>query len=208
MQELPARLGYRMPAEWEPHEATWLAWPHNRHDWPGKFGPIPWVYAEIVRLLCRAEPVNVLVKGSGMERRAADLLDRAGADLTRVTFVKARTDRVWTRDTGPTFVVNDRAERPEDRVGLIDWMFNGWAKYADHKRDNRIPRKLARRLGLRRWKPRVAVGGGPSRGGMEGGQVDVNGRGTPLTTAERQLSGVQADNPGPERGGVWEAIAD
>jgi len=205
---VPAALGYRMPAEWEPHAATWLAWPHNRHDWPGKFGPVPWVYAEIVRLLSRAEPVNVLVKGHGMERRAADVLARAGADLSRVAFVKVKTDRVWTRDTGPTFVVNDRAERPEDRVGLIDWRFNGWAKYDDHTRDDRVPRKIARRLGFRRWKPRVPVGGGSARVVMEGGAFDVNGRGTLLTTEECLLGEVQARNPGLDREGVEKVFAD
>src|SRR5206468_838214 len=105
----PASLGYRMPAEWEPHEGTWIAWPHNREDWPGKFGPVPWVYTEIVRLLSRVEAVNILVKGRKMQRRAADRLDAAGVDPANVHFVKAATDRVWTRDSGPTFVVNDRA---------------------------------------------------------------------------------------------------
>src|SRR4051794_16889334 len=146
-EPLPASLGYRMPAEWEPHEATWLAWPHQRDDWPGKFGPIPWVYTEIVRWLSRSERVNVLVRGKGTERRAADKLDAAGVDLEKVTFVRAKTDRAWTRDSGPTFVVNDRAENTEDRVGLIDWRFNGWAKYDNHRRDNRIPRKIAGHLG-------------------------------------------------------------
>src|SRR5512135_167808 len=101
----PAALGYRMPAEWEPHEATWIAWPHHRDDWPGRFAPVPWVYTEIVRHLSRAERVNILVKGNNRRERAAEQLSAAGVDLGRVTFVKAATDRVWTRDSGPTFVV-------------------------------------------------------------------------------------------------------
>ncbi|MGC8638455.1 MAG: agmatine deiminase family protein [Isosphaeraceae bacterium] len=101
----PAQLGYRMPAEWEPHEATWIAWPHNRDDWPGKFAPIPWVYTEIVRHLSRVEMVRIVVGSAKMERRACEMLDRAGANLERVRFLRARTDRVWLRDSGPTFLV-------------------------------------------------------------------------------------------------------
>ena len=104
--ETPASLGYRMPAEWEPHEATWIAWPHQRDDWPGKFAPIPWVYVEIVRHLSRVERVNILVAGPQDAPTARpDRLDAHGVDLERVTFVKAATDRVWLRDSGPTFLV-------------------------------------------------------------------------------------------------------
>src|SRR5262245_39827731 len=110
--ETPAALGYRMPAAWEPHEATWLAWPHNRDDWPGKFAPVPWVYTEIVRHLSRVEHVNILVKGRRMSSRAAQQLDAAGVNLARVAFVRAATDRAWTRDTGPTIVVNYQGRTP------------------------------------------------------------------------------------------------
>lgn len=206
--ETPAALGYRMPAEWEPHEATWLAWPHNRDDWPGKFAPVPWVYTEIVRWLSRVERVNLIVKGAGMKRRAADRLDAAGVDLSRVTFFKAATDRVWTRDTGPTFVVNDRAEAPEDRVGLVDWRFNGWAKYDDHRRDDKLARTLARRLALRRWVPRVSIDGRATRVVMEGGAFDVNGQGTLVTTEECLLGATQARNPGLDREGLEKVFAD
>ena len=202
----PARLGYRMPAEWEAHEATWLAWPHHRDDWPGKFAPVPWVYTEIVRLLSAVERVNILVKGRGMKRRAADALDKAGVDLARVMFVKATTDRVWTRDAGPTFVVNDRAEAPADRVAVIDWKFNGWAKYENHRRDDRVPRIVARRLGLRRWEPTAEIDGAAARIVLEGGAIDVNGRGTLLTTTECLLSDVQARNPGLGRAGIEQAF--
>jgi agmatine deiminase len=207
-EEAPAALGFRMPAEWEPHEATWLAWPHNRDDWPGKFAPVPWVYTEIVRLLSRVERVNIVVKGRKMGRRAADQLVAAGADLDRVTFVKAATDRVWIRDTGPTFVVNDDALKPEDRVALIDWRFNGWAKYPNHHRDDRVPRTLARRLGLRRWEPCVTIDGELTRVVLEGGAIDVNGRGTLLTTEECLLGNVQARNPGLDRAGMERIFAE
>ncbi len=204
----PASLGYRMPAEWEPHEGTWIAWPHNRDDWPGKFGPVPWVYAEIVRHLAGVETVNILVKGRNAKRRASDHLDAAGIDPANVRFVRAPTDRVWTRDSGPTFVVNDRADTPDDRVGLIDWRFNGWAKYDNHRLDNRIPRALARLLGLKRWVPRAEIGGRPQRVVMEGGAIDVNGKGTLITTEECLLGDVQARNPGLDRAGVEKVFAD
>src|SRR5947209_8258022 len=184
MPDTPAALGYRMPAEWEPHEATWVAWPHNRDDWPGKFGPVPWVYAEIVRLLSSVERVNVLVRGQKRRRRAADTLDAAGVDLDRVTFVKAATDRVWTRDTGPTFVVNDAATAADGRLGCVDWRFNGWAKYDDHRHDDRVARRVAEHVGCRRWVATAPVDDRPTRVVMEGGAFDVNGRGTLLTTTE------------------------
>ena len=117
--QTPASLGYRMPAEWEPHAATWIAWPHHRKDWPGKFGPVPWVYTEIVRLLSRVEMVHIIVRNAEMKLRASDRLESAGVDLARVRFFIAATDRVWLRDSGPTFVVKDdpNAEAGH-RVGL------------------------------------------------------------------------------------------
>ncbi|MBX6315128.1 MAG: agmatine deiminase family protein, partial [Isosphaeraceae bacterium] len=204
--DLPAALGYRLPAEWEPHAATWIAWPHNRDDWPGKFGPIPWVYVEIVRHLSRVERVNILVEGRKARQRAAQQLADGGANLENVHFVKGRTDRVWTRDYAPTFLVNERADA--DPVALIDWKFNGWAKYKNHRLDDRIPRKLARRLGLRRWKPEVTVGGEPRRLVLEGGAIDTNGRGTLLTTEECLLSPIQARNPGLSREDLERVLAD
>jgi agmatine deiminase len=208
--ETSTALGYRMPAEWEPHEATWLAWPHNRDDWPGKFAPIPWVYTEIVRHLSRVERVNILVKGRRRQERAAEQLSAAGVDLDRVTFVKAATDRVWTRDSGPTFVVKDRASEGETDpgIGLIDWRFNGWAKYENHRQDNRLPRRIARVLGLSRWVPKVEIEGRRVRVVMEGGAIDVNGCGTLLTTEECLLSPIQARNPGLDRAGIERIFAD
>ena len=101
---VPASLGYRMPAEWEPHRATWIAWPHNRHDWPGKFSPIPWIYVEIVRHLHRRERVRILAMDTARPKR---MLARAGVDLGQVDFYPYPTDRVWTRDYGPMFIKNE-----------------------------------------------------------------------------------------------------
>src|SRR5436305_9289510 len=106
MTDVPAATGWRMPAEWEPHEATWIAWPHNEEDWPGKFGPIPWVYAEIVRHLHHGERVCLLVNDDAAAMEVRDILDRAQVDPARVRFVAVPTDRVWTRDYGPIFLVN------------------------------------------------------------------------------------------------------
>src|SRR5579864_7377142 len=125
-QATPRELGYRMPAEWERHEATWLAWPHNPDDWPGKFQPIPWVYAEIVRLLSARERVHILVGDEKAKKRAAGILERAGANLGQVSFHALPTDRCWTRDTGPIFVRNGASA-----VAVTNWRFNGWAKYSN-----------------------------------------------------------------------------
>jgi len=207
MTETPAALGYRMPAEWEPHEATWIAWPRNREDWPGKFAPIAWVYTEIVRYLSWVERVEILVQGGKAERRAADRLDRSGVDLARVGFHRVKTDRVWTRDSGPTFVIKDGEP---GAVGLVDWEFNAWAKYENHRHDRRVPRAIGKILGLERWRPRAdpADGEGPARVVLEGGSIDVNGLGTVLTTEECLLSDVQARNPRLDRAAIERALAD
>ncbi len=220
MEQTPSQLGFRMPAEWEPHAATWIAWPHNREDWPGKFAPVPWVYVEIVRLLARFEPVHVVVRDGAMKRRASDRLDSAGIDLDRVRFFKAATDRVWLRDSGPTFVVRDHGTPaaepgeaegeagPTDHIGLIEWKFNAWAKYENYRDDRRLPRRLSKWLGLPRWVPRVEQGGRRVRVVMEGGAIDVNGRGSVLTTEECLLGEVQARNPGLGRAEVERVLAD
>jgi agmatine deiminase len=210
MTETPASLGYRMPAEWEPHSATWIAWPHNADDWPGKFGPIPWVYVEIVRWLSRVERVEILVQGGKAGRRAADKLDRAGVDLDRVGFHRVKTDRVWTRDSGPTFVVKDGDPADPDGLALVDWEFNGWAKYDNHRLDRRVPRRIGKILGRKRWKPRIDPedGGGPARVVLEGGSIDVNGKGTLLTTEECLLGEVQARNRRLDRAQIERAMAD
>lgn len=189
---VPAPRGYRLPAEWEPHAATWLAWPHQRADWPDRFGPIPWVYVDFVRQLSRYEPVSILVPDKKTQRRAADSLDRAGVDAARVAFHKIATDRSWTRDFVPAFVVDDHAETETDRVAVIDWNFNGWAKYENHQRDAKVARRMARALGLKRW---VATGPNGRPVVLEGGAIDANGKGSLLVTEECLLSPVQERNP-------------
>jgi agmatine deiminase len=195
----PAKLGFRMPAEWEPHEATWIAWPHCRQDWPGKFATIPWVYAEIVRHLQASERVHVLVNDARAEQRARQLLSRANVDLNGIVFYRFATDRVWTRDYAPIFVTDKKGQ-----IGITGWRFNGWAKYANWKSDARIPQRLARALSMPLWQPCV----GKHRVVLEGGSIDVNGQGLLLTTEECLLDSVQARNPGLTRADLERCFAD
>jgi agmatine deiminase len=194
MRETPRALGFRMPAEWEPHEATWIAWPHNRDDWPGRFAPIPWVYAEIVRKLARVERVRILIADRAAEQAARRVLGKTGANLAAVEFFHAPTDRVWTRDYGPLLVRNRAGE-----VALTNWQFNGWAKYEDWKNDAAIPGRIAAGLKLPAWEPGLV---------LEGGSIDVNGRGLLLTTEECLLSPVQARNPHLSRRDIERALGD
>jgi agmatine deiminase len=182
-----------MPAEWEPHEATWIAWPHNRSDWPGKFAAIPWVYGEIVRALSRVERVRILVNDAEGEQAARRVLRRAHAALDAVEFFHLPTDRVWTRDFGPLFVTDGAGE-----VAVTNWTFNAWAKYPNWRNDNAIPAALASLLHMRQWAPGLV---------LEGGSIDVNGRGALLTTEECLLSEVQARNPGIARVEIERTLA-
>ncbi|WP_158944876.1 agmatine/peptidylarginine deiminase [Granulicella sp. S190] len=178
---------YRMPAEWAPHAATWIAWPHNSDDWPGKFQPIAWVYAEIVRHLSRVEDVHILVNNAEAERRANNLLRRAGANLARLHFHLWPTDRVWLRDSGPIFVKN-----PEGQLAITNWHFNAWAKYNNWHNDDQIPDHVASLYDMPQSKPHI----GQHRLVLEGGSIDTNGAGLLLTTEECLLSEIQQRNPG------------
>jgi len=201
----PAAQGFRMPAEWEPHAATWLAWPHERSDWPGpgKLEAVRWVYTEIIRHLVSGERVRLLVPDEAGERQSRTLLRRAGVDASRIDWFRIPTDRSWTRDSCPTFV---RAE--SGGLGLVGWRFNGWAKYPNHKRDAAVPQKLARRLRLPLWSPAAGADGAQRRVVLEGGAIDVNGRGTLLTTEECLMSPIQARNPGLERPALERVLAE
>ena len=201
--QTPRALGYRMPAEWELHEATWLAWPWNHEDWPGKFQPIPWLYAEIIRLLAARERVHLIVRDTKEAKRATSILKRAGADLAQVSFHLWPTDRVWTRDSGPIFVRNK-----EGRVALTNWHFNAWAKYSDWGLDDQIPRRVAELLQLREWQPTLEIDGVARRLVLEGGSIDTNGQGTLLTTEECLLSEIQQRNPGLSRAQLEQAFSD
>ena len=181
---------FRMPAEWEPHEGTWIAWPHERSDWPGKFSPIPWVYCEIVRHLARVERVHILVNSRDDAEAARKMLSKYVVDLAAVDFLVCATNRSWCRDYCPTFV-----RGPREQVTILNWRFNGWAKYDNWKADDAVPSRIARRLKLPEVQPEYKG----QRVVLEGGSIDVNGEGVMLTTEECLLSPVQARNPGLDR---------
>ena len=183
---------YRMPAEWEPHEATWIAWPHNREDWPGRFAPIPWTYAEIVRKLALVERVRILVLDADHEHRARRVLAKAGAHLPAIEFFHIPTDRVWTRDYAPLFVLDNNGA-----LAAVKWRFNGWAKYENHQLDQQAGLAIAERFGAI-LPPLV----------LEGGAIDVNGAGWALATEECLLSHVQARNPNLTREDLEVALGD
>ena len=166
-----------MPAEWGPHRATWIAWPHHEPDWPGKLGSIPWVYAEIARVVANHEPVEILCQNREVVEAARVALEAHDVPRDRVALHEVQTDRVWLRDSAPTAVIDSRGE-----VVLLDWAFNAWAKYDNWQRDANIGAAIARLTGLRREEPRRADTG--ERIVLEGGGVDVNGQGLLLVTEE------------------------
>jgi agmatine deiminase len=180
---------FRMPAEWEPHRATWISWPHHEPDWPGKLGPIPWVYAEIARVLASHETVEILCHDADVEATARVALSAHGVPSEMVRLHQVPTDRVWLRDSAPT-AVHDAG----GKVVLIDWAFNGWAKYDNFQRDAGIGPAIARITGLPLEEPERT-----DRSGwvvLEGGGIEVNGQGLLLVTEEWLLSDVQVRNPG------------
>ena len=175
-----------MPAEWEPHEGTWLGWPHEKSDWPGKFAPIPYVYGKIIARLSRHERVHILV-GTPEEGKLAERLSRReGAVMANVDCHLCPTDRSWVRDTAPIFTVNGAGG-----LCATDWHFNGWAKYSNWQLDDKVPAFIATLLKCKRVVPKA----GGRRFVLEGGSIDVNGQGTLLTTEECLLSPIQARNP-------------
>ena len=249
-----------MPAEWEPHAATWLAWPHYHGDWPGRFEPIPWVYAEIIRNLAWHERVELIVNDAVTERRVRKLLTRGNVELANVRFHRWPTNRVWLRDSGCIFVMpqrpglarpdspfdsaqgrrgrlsphenymsrenreghdpsaslraslgradqrprRTRALAPEDSLLATKFRFNAWAKYSNWRHDEKIGRLMAEAVRAKEIRPlnrgiRVV---------LEGGSIDVNGRGTLLTTEECLLSKVQQRNPGMSRKNYEKMFAD
>lgn len=213
----PRALGYRMPAEWEPHAATWLAWPHEAKDWPGKFSTVPWVFAEIARKLAPGERVRLIVEGRAMKKQAEAALVSAGVDVEQVDFLLAPTDRSWTRDFVPSFVVSSSGQRPRkaaalgarkrDGLAAVKFRFNGWARYPNHRADEAAGQCVAKWLNVPAFEPSVRVGNRPRRVVLEGGAIDVDGQGTLLTTEECLLDGRQARNPELGRAGSEQMLS-
>ena len=200
----PAELGYTLPAEWEPHAATWLAWPHNAGDWPGKFAVIPWVYGEMARRISAGEKIFLLVRHKKDEAEARQVFQRAGVNLRKVRFVTQPTNRGWTRDTGPMFVRKSGSVRRKAETAIVDFHFIGWAKYADWQQDAKIPATAARLFGKKLFHAQshaadLTENSKPNTKyfTIEGGGIEVNGRGTLLTTEECYLHPkIQVRNPG------------
>jgi agmatine deiminase len=189
----PAKLGFRMPAEWEPQAAVWLSWPHRLATWPRHFRPIPAKFAEIAALISRFEDVRINC-ARPMQARAYSLLNRAKADLARVTLLEHPTDDAWCRDHGPIFLKHKRS----GEVALTDWEFNAWGgKYPRWAHDNAIPARIASALGLRRFSSKMV---------LEGGSVDVNGAGLLLTTEACLLNPNR--NPSLTRAEIERALRD
>jgi agmatine deiminase len=203
--QTPRSLGYRMPAEWEPHTATWIAWPHNAEDWPGRFQPIQWVFGDIVRHLASVEQVHILVNGIAAERRARSVLERVHANLEQVHFHPWLTNRIWLRDSGPIFVKNTDAHA----IAITNWKFNAWAKYDNWQLDDQVPNHVAEELKMTEFTPITTLADGQEhRLVLEGGSIDTNGAGILLTTEECLLSEVQQRNPGVSRDQLEQSFSD
>lgn len=187
----PAELGFSMPAEWDKHEATWLGWPHNETDWPGKVDTIRWVYGEMVRKISEGEIVRILVNDKATQKLATSYLKRANCDLKKVQFVIHPTNRGWTRDSGPIHVRRGKGAKSE--TAIVHFHFNAWAKYDDWQLDTRVPETAAKVLKKQLFNAQF----NGKNFIIEGGGIDVNGRGTLLTTEEcYQHPKIQVRNPG------------
>lgn len=171
MNPTPAEQGFVMPAEWEPHAATWLSWPKKEASWPGILDRIPPVYAQMIRALAEGEAIHLLVDGEEMERQARAVLRQHRADASNVHFHRIRTNDAWIRDYGPTFL---KSRRSPSQTLLLDWGYNAWGgKYPPYDADDAVPRALAELLGLPCVTPGMI---------LEGGSIDSDGAGLLLTT--------------------------
>ncbi len=165
----PASLGFRMPAEWEPHVSTWFSWPHKEESWPGKFEPVPRVFVEITKVLTGYEYVNINVKDAQLMLEVSEMLVRAGVDMNKVTLHVIPTNDAWCRDHGPIYIKNAAGER-----AIVDWGYNAWGdKYPPYDADDEVPVHIAKKYNLKLYQPQIV---------MEGGSIEVNGKGTLLTT--------------------------
>ncbi|MCC5938610.1 MAG: agmatine deiminase family protein [Lunatimonas sp.] len=177
MMGFPADQGYYFPAEFEPHAATWLSWPHKEASWPGKIHTVYGPYAQFIRQVSEGEEVHVMVKDQPMEDFAKSCLTKEMVDLTRVVFHHFPTNDAWCRDHGPAFLINPTAAA---KKVVVNWNYNAWGdKYPPYDLDNLIPQRVADYRNLHCYHPGIV---------MEGGSVDFNGKGTLLTTTSCLLN--------------------
>ena len=205
----PAARGFRMPAEWELHRATWLVWPHNRTDWEPKTAAVQWAYAEIARLLIDGEAICILFADPAVERRACARLRKAGVDPARIERHQIATNRSWIRDSGPIFLVR-RESGGAGAVAVTDWQFNGWARFRASGLDNLVPARIAARRGMPRFQVECtpAGAGQPLPVVLEGGSIDVDGQGLLLATEECLLGRTQARNRRLGQAEIEQALCD
>ncbi len=180
---------YRIPAEWEKHEATWIGWPHNKEDWPGKFTPIPYVYAEIARYISSGETVKIIIESEKHKQKAAKVLVDSNVSMENIEFSIFETNRGWLRDSGPAFVKNNET----GETALVNFKFNAWAKYDNFRKDERLPKFISEKSNkefiIPYHKKKQVV--------LEGGSIDINGSGTLITTEECLMHPeLQVRNPG------------
>ncbi len=192
-----------MPAEWAPHEATWIAYPHHRTDWPGKLAALPLTFAEMARVLSQGERVRLLVRDAAERARARKVFERAGVVMKQVDFVVSPTNRSWTRDYAPLFVTGGRGKTR--RKLAVNFRFDGWARYRDHGLDDASGELIARRFASERVSPVLEDG---RRAVLEGGSIDVDGEGTLLTTEECLLTSKRARNKGLGRDGTERLLSE
>lgn len=210
----PREQGFRWPAEWEPQRATWLAWPHNENDWPGKFSGIHWVFCEIVHRLVSTQRVGLLVESEAAAQVARRYLELSGVDLERVDVLIARTNRSWTRDYLPTWLTRSpvpgatHAAPRAPTLGAVKWQFNGWARYDNYALDEAAGRRVAEQRTELIWTPRHDAGEVSPRFVLEGGAIDSDGEGTVLTTSDCLLGTEFPRNPGLERAAIERVLGD
>lgn len=183
-------VGYRMPAEWEKQESTWVAWPHNKKDWPNKFELIPDIFAQIIAKISKFQKVNILIENKNLKKKIYLILKNYLANTKNINYTICKTNRAWLRDSFPIFVKNKLNQKV-----LIDWGFNSWAKYKNFNHDNKIGIKIKKILNLDSVRPKFKN----RRIILEGGSIDVNGKGVLLTTRECLQSKIQERNIGFKR---------
>lgn len=167
----PKKAGYRFPAEWEKHEATWLTWPHKEASWPGKLDTIYAPYCEFIKVVAKGEKVRINVNDEATKTFATGKLAEAGADLSQIEFYFNPSNDAWCRDHGPAFLLNPGAAEPKM---IVDWGYNAWGgKYPPFEQDDVIPTRIGDHFGLPVFHPGIV---------MEGGSVEFNGAGTILTS--------------------------
>lgn len=176
------------PAEWEAQEGILLCFPHNGNDWPGKYQAIQWAFVEYIKKIAQFEKVFLMVADESFKERVGEMLVRAHVNMDKVHFILQKTNRSWMRDSGPIIVKN-----PDGKREAINFNFNGWAKYNNFKLDRNVPATVANYLDMK--MTRAYYNGKPVV--LEGGAIDVNGKGTLLTSEECLLHpNVQVRNAG------------